>query len=78
MGRTTPPFRADHVGSLLRPRRLLQARHDHAAGRMSEEELRAVEDDAIHATASVFWQSLANGAQSGGRRCVVPGGAEGI
>jgi methionine synthase II (cobalamin-independent) len=56
MGRTTPPFRADHVGSLLRPRRLLQARHDHAAGRMSEEELRAVEDDAIHATASVFWQ----------------------
>jgi methionine synthase II (cobalamin-independent) len=47
MGRATPPFRADHVGSLLRPRRLLQARDDHAAGRMSEEELRAVEDDAI-------------------------------
>jgi len=47
MGRATPPFRADHVGSLLRPRRLLQARDDHAAGRMSDEELRAVEDDAI-------------------------------
>jgi len=47
MGRATPPFRADHVGSLLRPRRLLQARDDHAAGRVSEEELRAVEDDAI-------------------------------
>jgi 5-methyltetrahydropteroyltriglutamate--homocysteine methyltransferase len=45
--RTTPPFRADHVGSLLRPRRLLQARDDHAAGRISAEELRAVEDDAI-------------------------------
>ena len=31
MDRATPPFRADHVGSLLRPRRLLQARDDHAA-----------------------------------------------
>ena len=47
MTRTTPPFRADHVGSLLRPRRLLQARDDHAAGRLSAEELRKVEDDAI-------------------------------
>jgi len=47
MGRTTPPFRADHVGSLLRPRRLLQARDDHAAGRIRDKELRVVEDDAI-------------------------------
>jgi 5-methyltetrahydropteroyltriglutamate--homocysteine methyltransferase len=45
--RTTPPFRADHVGSLLRPPRLLQARGDHAAGRIDAVELRAVEDDAI-------------------------------
>jgi 5-methyltetrahydropteroyltriglutamate--homocysteine methyltransferase len=45
--RTTPPFRADHVGSLLRPARLLQAREDRAAGRISAEELRAVEDEAI-------------------------------
>ena len=30
--RTEPPFRADHVGSLLRPPELLQARADHAAG----------------------------------------------
>ena len=30
---TGPPFRADHVGSLLRPQRLLQARDDHATGR---------------------------------------------
>ena len=33
--RTSPPFRADHVGSLLRPPRLLQARTDFAAGRIS-------------------------------------------
>jgi 5-methyltetrahydropteroyltriglutamate--homocysteine methyltransferase len=45
--RTAPPFRADHVGSLLRPAALLQAREDGAAGRISAAELRAVEDDAI-------------------------------
>jgi 5-methyltetrahydropteroyltriglutamate--homocysteine methyltransferase len=49
--RETPPFRADHVGSLLRPPELLQARADHQAGRISAEELRRVEDDAIRAAA---------------------------
>jgi methionine synthase II (cobalamin-independent) len=43
----TPPFRADHVGSLLRPPELLRARIEHQAGRMSAEELRRVEDEAI-------------------------------
>jgi 5-methyltetrahydropteroyltriglutamate--homocysteine methyltransferase len=45
--RTTPPFRADHVGSLLRPRRLLQAREEAAAGRISAEQLRELEDEEI-------------------------------
>ncbi len=45
--RTTPPFRADHVGSLLRPQKLLDARAEHAEGRIDDAELRAVEDDAI-------------------------------
>jgi 5-methyltetrahydropteroyltriglutamate--homocysteine methyltransferase len=45
--RETPPFRADHVGSLLRPANLLRARADRAAGSMSAAELRVVEDDAI-------------------------------
>jgi 5-methyltetrahydropteroyltriglutamate--homocysteine methyltransferase len=45
--RTTPPFRADHVGSLLRPAHLLQAREDHAAGRIDADELRGIEDEAI-------------------------------
>jgi 5-methyltetrahydropteroyltriglutamate--homocysteine methyltransferase len=45
--RTKPPFRADHVGSLLRPPELLQARADHDAGRIDADELRAVEDEAI-------------------------------
>ncbi len=42
-----PPFRADHVGSLLRPAELLRARGEHRAGRISAAELRRVEDDAI-------------------------------
>ena len=41
------PFRADHVGSLLRPSRLLRARAEHQAGRLSPEELRRIEDVAI-------------------------------
>jgi 5-methyltetrahydropteroyltriglutamate--homocysteine methyltransferase len=45
--RTEPPFRADHVGSLLRPPELLQARADHAAGTIDAHELRGIEDDAI-------------------------------
>ena len=45
--RTTPPFRADHVGSLLRPAELLAARDDFAAGTIGAEHLRAVEDAAI-------------------------------
>jgi len=45
--RTTPPFRADHVGSLLRPRHVLKARDDRAAGKIAAAELRSIEDDAI-------------------------------
>jgi 5-methyltetrahydropteroyltriglutamate--homocysteine methyltransferase len=41
--RATPPFRADHVGSLLRPPELLRARDEGAAN------LREVEDEAIRA-----------------------------
>jgi 5-methyltetrahydropteroyltriglutamate--homocysteine methyltransferase len=45
--RTEPPFRADHVGSLLRPARLMQAREQQAAGQITEAALREVEDEAI-------------------------------
>jgi 5-methyltetrahydropteroyltriglutamate--homocysteine methyltransferase len=43
----SPPFRADHVGSLLRPPRLLKARDDFAAGTIDAAALREVEDEAI-------------------------------
>lgn len=45
--RTFPPYRAEHVGSLLRPSHLLQAREDFATGRIPAETLREIEDKAI-------------------------------
>jgi 5-methyltetrahydropteroyltriglutamate--homocysteine methyltransferase len=45
--RTTPPFRADHVGSLLRPPALLKAREDFKEGSIDADELRGIEDEAI-------------------------------
>lgn len=41
------PYRADHVGSLLRPPELLTARAAHAGGRLKLAELRAVEERGI-------------------------------
>jgi 5-methyltetrahydropteroyltriglutamate--homocysteine methyltransferase len=45
--RTEPPFRADHVGSLLRPPSVLDARNDFGQGRISAAEKRLIEDAAI-------------------------------
>jgi 5-methyltetrahydropteroyltriglutamate--homocysteine methyltransferase len=45
--RTSPPFRADHVGSLLRPPEVLRARDDFATGRIDAAGRRAIEDEAI-------------------------------
>jgi 5-methyltetrahydropteroyltriglutamate--homocysteine methyltransferase len=41
------PFRADEVGSLLRPDRVHEARAEHAAGRLDAAALKAIEDEAI-------------------------------
>ena len=45
--RTTPPFRADHVGSLLRPPALLKAREQRQKNEISAEALQRAEDQAI-------------------------------
>ena len=42
-----PPFRADHVGSLLRPPELIEARRKHEQETISIAELRAIEDVSI-------------------------------
>jgi len=61
----TPPFRADHVGSLLRPAELAAARRAKAAGEISADALRAVEDrcvsDAIKKQAEVGLRCVTDG-----------------
>jgi methionine synthase II (cobalamin-independent) len=47
--RTTPPFRADHVGSLLRPAALKEAREKRKSGDLSEQALAEIEDREIAA-----------------------------
>lgn len=45
--RNIPPFRADHVGSLLRPERVKKARLQKASGEITAEQLRKIEDEEI-------------------------------
>jgi 5-methyltetrahydropteroyltriglutamate--homocysteine methyltransferase len=47
------PFRAEHVGSLLRPERLRQAREDHLAGKCDAAALARLEDEAIRETVAM-------------------------
>src|SRR5882724_2821482 len=47
MQRTKPPFRADHVGSLLRPAALREARAQRAKNEISVADLKAIEDREI-------------------------------
>jgi 5-methyltetrahydropteroyltriglutamate--homocysteine methyltransferase len=42
-----PPFRAEHIGSLLRPPELLHARQQHAAAKLDRNALTAIENEAI-------------------------------
>jgi 5-methyltetrahydropteroyltriglutamate--homocysteine methyltransferase len=49
MPRTKPPFRADHVGSLLRPAALKEARAKRERGEITAEELKTIEDREIEA-----------------------------
>jgi 5-methyltetrahydropteroyltriglutamate--homocysteine methyltransferase len=49
MQRSKPPFRADHVGSLLRPARLKEARAKHERGEIDDAALKEIEDREIEA-----------------------------
>ena len=51
--RTTPPFRADHVGSLLRPPEVSDARARHEAREITAAELREIEDEAVAAAVAL-------------------------
>src|SRR5499425_3921848 len=65
MKRTKPPFRADHVGSLLRPGALKTAREARAKGEIGAAELKAVEDreikDIIKKQEAAGLQSITDG-----------------
>src|SRR6202047_4872312 len=61
MQRTKPPFRADHVGSLLRPAALKEARGRHERGEIGADDLAAIED---HEIAAVIAKQEAAGLQS--------------
>jgi 5-methyltetrahydropteroyltriglutamate--homocysteine methyltransferase len=60
-----PPFRADHVGSLLRPAALHEAREKAQKGEIAAEQLRAVEDaairDAVRLQESAGLQAITDG-----------------
>ena len=47
MERTNPPFRAEHVGSLIRPAALIEAREKADKGEMSDDELKRIQHAAI-------------------------------
>jgi 5-methyltetrahydropteroyltriglutamate--homocysteine methyltransferase len=63
--RPKPPFRADHVGSLLRTQPLKEARRQRARGEISAEALKAVEDreiaDAIRKQEEIGLQAVTDG-----------------
>jgi len=65
MAKLNPPFRADHVGSLLRPEELLQARQRFQNDEISKEQLRTIEDrcirEAVKQQESVGLQSITDG-----------------
>jgi 5-methyltetrahydropteroyltriglutamate--homocysteine methyltransferase len=65
MQRTKPPFRADHVGSLLRPAALKEARERRANGEITAAALQSIEDraieDIIKKQEAVGLQSISDG-----------------
>ena len=65
MSSLDPPFRADHVGSLLRPKPLLEARDQFRQQQISKDQLREVEDrsirDVVNKQESVGLHSITDG-----------------
>ena len=63
--RTKPPFRADMVGSLLRPARIKEAREKFEAGTIDAQELRRIEDleieKAVHKQKQIGLQLATDG-----------------
>lgn len=72
--RLNPPFRADHIGSLKRPTKLLEKRKAFDDKTCTQEELTAVEDEAIAAIVQMQREAGIKAITDGEfRRCVIPG-----
>ncbi|MGH9133075.1 MAG: 5-methyltetrahydropteroyltriglutamate--homocysteine S-methyltransferase, partial [Ilumatobacteraceae bacterium] len=65
MSKIEPPFRAEHVGSLLRPPAVRAARQQRADGEISAADLREVEDaaiaDAVSTVEAIGMRSVTDG-----------------
>ena len=63
--RSVPPFRAEHIGSLLRPPELRRARESFESGSLSANQLREIEDrhirDAIQLQEEIGFQAITDG-----------------
>jgi 5-methyltetrahydropteroyltriglutamate--homocysteine methyltransferase len=66
--RATPPFRAEHIGSFLRPPALLEARERHRRGELGAEALRTVEDEAIRGVVALQEEVGLRGVTDGEQR----------
>ncbi|MBL8663555.1 MAG: 5-methyltetrahydropteroyltriglutamate--homocysteine methyltransferase, partial [Candidatus Odyssella sp.] len=55
--RLKPPFRAEHVGSFLRPQRLIEAARAHKAGKLDDAGFAKVQDDCVREIAA-FQENL--------------------
>lgn len=56
----TPPFRAEHIGSLLRPQSLLEQRGKFTRGEIDQTTLTAAEDEAIKDALALHWDPTAS------------------
>ena len=66
----TPPFRAEHLGSLLRPDYLLEARRRFDRKEITQEQLRELEDRAIIESVNLQREVGINGFTDGEYRSV--------
>lgn len=67
-----PPFRAEQIGSLKRPTKLLEKRKEFDAGKCTPEELRVVEDEAIRQVIQVQREAGIKGITDGEFRRYAP------
>ncbi len=72
MAQRDPPFRAEHLGSLLRPTKLLETRAAFNNNKATQEQLTAIEDEAIKDIVETQLDTGLRGISDGEYRYVLP------